>query len=793
MRSTEKIRYWLARLAAGGALTWLIGTWISGGYSQADLVSSIICGVVLLISIIAGRPTRDLPEPPLDEIAGELRLQIDRQWSREADRRRLTSQPFLPVRLTDAGKCDADGHRYRASGPATWSWNRYRKSIFRQVRPGVGAATLVYGEPGSGKSTVALALILTKLSKRDGTIPILLSLASWNADVDEFRNWLDRQLGIVYQPYRQLGGSPDRRLSKILDPRVLLVLDGLDEIRTDDRAGALAQILALCDERCAVVVLSRELVPLGPTRGTCWIRRMAIGRPARQDAAAYLDNVHDRDAPPLGHSQPAHQLYTSLRDELVDALDSVFYLDLLRSLLEVGAINLPRVRDSLDQGGSSGLRAYLLDAHVDHALRQMKGRHRRRGRRWLEFIASEMTSRKVVVLAWWRIHDALPAPVLPAALALAVAPAYLLALILPAGLTRGFAVGSVAGIGFGLTRNMRFRWRHLVPAALLAAAIVLALGSLMVGLATATTDAVEITTPFALATRYKERLFSSGRTALGAVTIIGATTAIATCAVQTVLPAAPARPTVGVFLAITLGVGVAAMSARMLTDPVNAIRPSVLEIAVHGRAWPGQDLALGILAGTAVGLAGGLVGGITQGVHHGLAVAFVFGLVVGLPVGAIGGLFKWLNRPGTEHTVSTPRSTNLHDMLATLASITFVAAAAGAAISFLRGPLQYLTRGLHSALLVRPDHGVLFGLTIGVIVACFNTAWPTYLVAHVWFAGQGKLPWRLIGYLDTLCASQIMRQEGATYQFRNSEIQSRLAARLTMPTAYSRENRLPSR
>ena len=115
-------------------------------------------------------------------------------------------------------------------------------------------------------------------------------------------------------------------------------------------------------------------------------------------------------------------------------------------------------------------------------------------------------------------------------------------------------------------------------------------------------------------------------------------------------------------------------------------------------------------------------------------------------------------------------------MVAALASVVFVAAGAGAAISFLRGPLQHTIRGLHSTLLVRPGHGVLFGLTIGVIVACFNTAWPTYFVAHVWFASQGKLPWRFIGFLDAMCTSQIMRQEGATYQFRNAEIQSGLAA-----------------
>ena len=87
-----------------------------------------------------------------------------------------------------------------------------------------------------------------------------------------------------------------------------------------------------------------------------------------------------------------------------------------------------------------------------------------------------MTGRKVTVLAWWRIHDALPGWVLPAVLALGMVPAYLLALVLPEGLTRGFGLGSVVGIGLGLMRGVNHRPRDLLPAAFIVAAVVASIG-----------------------------------------------------------------------------------------------------------------------------------------------------------------------------------------------------------------------------------------------------------------------------------------------------------------------------
>jgi hypothetical protein len=764
IRPSPKLQRRLAVTTALGALAWLLTTLLIGGNDPADKVSSVISGAVLLISVVAGAGPRtaasDAPNLGLDQ----LRRPAEQRVSQQVRQRGLIDKPFLPVRLTSVRAAKPGAADTTRTG---CSWPEYGKAISRRVG-GSLVARLVHGDRGCGKSTAALAVTVTRLANPHGRLPLLLSLSSWNPAAEDLETWLDRNLGLVYSAYRRLGPDGGDRLTVLLREPVEFVLDGLDELAsTGYRRDALDQTIDLFRNRCPVMVFASELLP--GAEGDRPLLRLAMGGPDRADSGAYLDRVFREAGDPLSRRPEIRRREAELLEPLVDILGSVFYLDLFRTLLLGGTVTLADINDALWHGGPPAVRSCLLDAFVAGTVATLTGRHRRHGVRWLRSIAAGMTSRKVTVLPWWRIHDALPSWVLPAMLALGMIPAYLLALVLPAGLTRGFGLGSVVGIGLGLMRGVDHRGRDLLPATAVVAAIVLAIGTVRVGAATAVIDTAEIAVAFLLALRWRGRLLLPWPDALAAILVISFGSAMATWAAQTAMGVSD-RTFIGVFLAVALGVGVAVLAARLLTMPSLAIRPSSLSLSVSGRGWPGQDIAFGILAGTAVGLAGGLVGGITRSLHHGVQVAVVFGLVVGLPVGAIGGLFSWLNRPGTEHALATPRTTNRRDMVAALAAIVFIAAAADASIELLRGPLR-------TSVEVRPIHGVLFGMTISVIVACFNTAWPTYVAAHLWFALGRQVPWRFIRFLDALCDRQVLRQEGATYQFRNAELQEHLADR----------------
>ena len=72
---------------------------------------------------------------------------------------------------------------------------------------------------------------------------------------------------------------------------------------------------------------------------------------------------------------------------------------------------------------------------------------------------------------------------------------------------------------------------------------------------------------------------------------------------------------------------------------------------------------------------------------------------------------------------------------------------------------------------------------MGVLVACFFTAWPTYFLAHLWLVVMGRrYPWRHQAFLDALVYVNLMRSEGPLLYFRHREIQTYLA-KLAKPSS----------
>jgi hypothetical protein len=65
---------------------------------------------------------------------------------------------------------------------------------------------------------------------------------------------------------------------------------------------------------------------------------------------------------------------------------------------------------------------------------------------------------------------------------------------------------------------------------------------------------------------------------------------------------------------------------------------------------------------------------------------------------------------------------------------------------------------------------VSFGL-----LATVMTAWGWLLVSRLWLCGTGRLPWRLMAFLDDAHRRGVLRQVGAAYQFRHVRLQERLA------------------
>ena len=127
-------------------------------------------------------------------------------------------------------------------------------SIFDRI--GAGRTLLILGEPGSGKTTTLLQLtreLLVRAEQDAGhLIPVVLNLSSWAGEQHSIAQWLVEELNLKYQVPRKIG-----RLW-VEQQQLLLLLDGLDEVRAQDRDACINALNAFQQEYgTEMVVCSR--------------------------------------------------------------------------------------------------------------------------------------------------------------------------------------------------------------------------------------------------------------------------------------------------------------------------------------------------------------------------------------------------------------------------------------------------------------------------------------------------------------------------------------------------------
>ncbi len=98
---------------------------------------------------------------------------------------------------------------------------------------------LILGQPGAGKSTTLLQLTRTlirqnKASKR--FVPVVLHLSTWTDPNQALEEWIAQEISVKYQIPRWIGNS------FVTENRLLLLLDGLDEVSLDLQADCVKTI-----------------------------------------------------------------------------------------------------------------------------------------------------------------------------------------------------------------------------------------------------------------------------------------------------------------------------------------------------------------------------------------------------------------------------------------------------------------------------------------------------------------------------------------------------------------------
>ncbi|MFC6080402.1 KGGVGR-motif variant AAA ATPase [Sphaerisporangium aureirubrum] len=392
-------------------------------------------GVEPLLRTLAGRyapkagrvaqprvgPSHRPDDPRLLEAKEALAETVALQWRAESLVRELYAPDLLP--LTWASTARPVSAAGVTAYPET-SWHgepRLRgdmSSIADMFLSLPWRRLVVLGEPGTGKTSSAIILVLDLL-QRAGTstdpVPVLLSLSTWDPGVESFDTWLARRLREDYPTLARLGPEAAGRL--VASGDILPVLDGLDEIPFDQRDLALLALDRSTTGR-PLVVISRSSEYEATVRGTG--RALAKAVVIEMLPLALADTFgHLRDV-----SLPTDTRWSDLSVHLIEDPEQPLARALstpLMVMLTRAAYTSPGTEPAklLDRGrfpDQAAIESHLLAQFIPVAYARYPTSPAGEGTNydpakataWLSFLAFFMTMESSRELAWWRLHEALP-------------------------------------------------------------------------------------------------------------------------------------------------------------------------------------------------------------------------------------------------------------------------------------------------------------------------------------------------------------------------------------------------
>jgi hypothetical protein len=269
---------WRVIVVVGGFL-WLmasvaivgvaLGRDVETAANMAQLVFVPLTVVSAVAALMAWRPRPPLlPSMPtnIEKAKDVLVDQVRKQWTDEAVARSLDDPPdSMPVKwqLTAHGELMDHPEHIAKNTPVFAGSSAQIGDLADQFRALRRRRLVILGGPGTGKTTLAVQLLLELLRSRrdDEPVPVLLSVASWDTrSFPRLQDWLTVRLAQDYPSLRaaELGAELPRTLAT--GRHILPVLDGLDELPNSARAAtisALKQSLKTPDDQ--LILTSRTI------------------------------------------------------------------------------------------------------------------------------------------------------------------------------------------------------------------------------------------------------------------------------------------------------------------------------------------------------------------------------------------------------------------------------------------------------------------------------------------------------------------------------------------------------
>jgi hypothetical protein len=465
-----------------GWLAWLLG---GGDLDRNDKIASVAGMLIslagLVISAWALRVTiRQAPRGPVADVDEATRMAravdllaeaVTAQWRDEAGLRALhrpaplrltwasTTRPVAVPAHTIAGTTITGRVvRLRLHGDLSEVADKFLALPHRRL--------VVLGEPGAGKTVLAMLLTLELLKRLepDQPVPVLLALSSWDPTTEHLHTWLARRLGEDYPALTSSTYGPAAPKRLITGGRILPVLDGLDEQPEPLRATAVRELdRARADQPLVVTCRGQEYQHAVAVGGGS-LAAAAVVELQPVTAAEAITFLRTTAAPAAERwDRVAAHLHAAPNGALAAALSTPLMVTLARTIYTSPDRDPGELVDLVQAGGQATVERHLLDGFIPAAYttpppapdtpapRLPRPPSPELARRWLTLLATHLHQRHTSDLAWWQLPGLIPqrgrrlavglGVGLPAGLALAPA------LVLLSGRVDDF----VYGLWFGLT------------------------------------------------------------------------------------------------------------------------------------------------------------------------------------------------------------------------------------------------------------------------------------------------------------------------------------------------------
>ncbi|MEV4316749.1 NACHT domain-containing protein [Actinocrispum sp. NPDC049592] len=395
------------------------------------------------------------PEPRQadSDCAGEFAEAIRRQWTDEAAARMLNQPEPLPLQWSTTTRAVAAQPRAVLGG--TVAGRPLRLRLHGRLDEIVDAflqlphrQLVVLGEPGAGKTALAILLTLGLLDRRrtqGGQVPVLLSAASWHPNREHVDVWVTQQLIEDYPALAKVDNTGLRLADRLVaEGAVLPILDGVDEMSPPLRPVAIAALDRTMTGGRPFVVTCRsvEYQAAIATNGRVLSNAavIEINPVDTADALTYLSNTcpANRRWQPVGEHLREHP-----KHPLAAALSTALMVWLARTAYAAPDTNPVELIDSGRFANRAAVEKYLLEmlipaVYQDQPPALLPGKATRTpvkyrpedARRWLTFLATHLHRQGTHDLAWWQLYREVPPRVTNS--------------------VYGLAIGLLTGTGIGL-------------------------------------------------------------------------------------------------------------------------------------------------------------------------------------------------------------------------------------------------------------------------------------------------------------------------------------------------------